>query len=92
MRYYLIEVITTTSGTEARNLYGYDDRNKAIQVFHSKMGANMNESTCAKAQMMILNSANGVEKNEIYEVETEEEEDTTEDTVEETTEETTEEE
>ena len=81
MKYYLIEVITTTSGAEARNIYGYDDRNKAIQVFHSKMGSNINESTCAKAQMMVLNSSNGVEKEEIYEVVTEEE--TTEETTEE---------
>ena len=55
MRYYLVE-ITMTEGDEKEvpGIYMYDDLNKAVSVFHQKLGSMMKVETTLSELVIIF--------------------------------------
>lgn len=67
MKYYLIEIAEGDAKIKGKAVYEYDDRNSAIASFHSKLGVAMKSELYTSEQILVLNSANGVEMSEKFE-------------------------
>lgn len=66
MTYYLIEIAEGDAKIAGKGIYQYADRDLAIANFHSKMGVAMKSELYTREQLMVINSANGVEKQEVW--------------------------
>lgn len=66
MKYYLIEIADGDEKIKGKAIYEFDTRDKAIANFHSKMGVAMKSDMYKSEQLIVINSANGVEVEEIY--------------------------
>lgn len=66
MTYYLIEVSEGDSAIAGKAIYEYEDKDLAIANFHTKMGNAMKSALFSREQVMVINSANGVEKQEVW--------------------------
>lgn len=66
MTYYLIEISEGDSNIAGKGIYTYDTRDLAIANFHTKMGNAMKSALFSREQLMVINSANGVEKQEVW--------------------------
>lgn len=66
--YYLISVVKTNSGAEARNLTSYDTLEKAKIRYHSSIAANMNDEVNVKGFILgIMNEAGSMMIREVWE-------------------------
>lgn len=66
MTYYLIEIAEGDAKIAGKGIYQYADRDLAIANFHTKMGNAMKSALFSREQVMVINSANGVEKQEVW--------------------------
>lgn len=66
MKYYLIEIADGDDKIKGKGIYEYEDRTLAIANFHSKLGVAMKSELYKREQLIVLNSANGIEANEVY--------------------------
>ena len=64
MRFFTIKAVTSTDGTETRDMRGFDTLDEALVRFHSDMSTNINN--CTSVLCMVINSAGGVHKNETW--------------------------
>lgn len=60
MRYYVFVISTSESG-ENRETFAFDNRDGAIEKYHSKMSSAMAGSVINVIQVIVANSANGIE-------------------------------
>lgn len=60
MRYYVL-VISNSSSGEDRQSFGFDTRDGAIQKYHSAMSSAMAGTAITSIQVVVVNSANGIE-------------------------------
>lgn len=66
MKYYLIEISEGDAKIAGKSIYEYEDKDLAIANFHTKMGNAMKSDLFSREQAMVINSANGVEKQEVW--------------------------
>lgn len=66
MTYYLIEISEGDAKIAGKSIYEYEDKDLAIANFHTKMGNAMKSALFSREQVMVINSANGVEKQEVW--------------------------
>lgn len=64
MKYYLIEISEGDAKIAGKAIYEYDSHDMAIANFHSKLGVTMKSDLYTSEQIMVINSANGVEASE----------------------------
>ncbi len=67
MKYYLIQISEGDAKIKGKAIYDYEDRTLAIADFHSKLGTAMKSELYTKSQLLVLNSAGGIEAQEIFE-------------------------
>lgn len=67
MKYFLIEIAEGDAKIKGKGIYEYATRNEAIANFHTKMGNAMKSPLFAREQLIVINSANGVEVAEVFE-------------------------
>ena len=67
MKYFLIEIAEGDAKIAGKGIYEYATRNEAIANFHSKMGTAMKSELYTREQLIVINSANGVEVAEVFE-------------------------
>lgn len=66
MKYYLIEIAEGDLKIAGKAIYEYKTRNEAIANFHAKLANAMKSDLYTSEQVMVINSANGVEMSEKY--------------------------
>ena len=66
MKYYLIEISEGDSSIKGKAIYEYATRNEAVANFHAKLSNAMKSDLYTSEQVMVINSANGVEMAERY--------------------------
>ena len=66
MKYYVIEIAEGDSKIAGKGIYEYATRNEALASFHSKLGVAMKSDLYTREQILVLNSANGIEASEEY--------------------------
>lgn len=60
VKFYVIEISEGDSKIKGKAMYEYDTRNKAVAVFHKKLGTAMASDLYATEQIMVVNSNNVV--------------------------------
>lgn len=85
MKFYLVEISTGDPKIEGKGIYEYDSRNKAVAMFHKKLGTAMDSELYDSEQIFVVNDSNVIIENGKYvrEVMTEEPEESTEESTEE---------
>lgn len=66
MKYFLIEIATGDNKIAGKSIYEYETRNEALANFHSKLGTAMKSALYETEQILVINSANGIEASETY--------------------------
>lgn len=64
MKFYLIEISEGDATIAGKAIYEFDDLDAAVASFHSKMGAAMKSDKFTSEQLMVINSENGVHRDE----------------------------
>lgn len=67
MKYYVVEIQTFVDGTkDSVGIYTFDTKIEAEASFHTRMGGAMKNANVKSENLFVLNSANGVERTELY--------------------------
>lgn len=64
--FYEIEIQVAKDGTESKGMYSYDNRDKAIAVYHQKMASGMQNENLATVLNMVINEHGGTEVKEFW--------------------------
>lgn len=64
MKFYLIEISEGNTKIEGKGVYEYATLDAAVASFHSKMGSAMKSDLFKSEQLVVLNSENGIHKEE----------------------------
>lgn len=64
MEYYLIEISKGDKKIAGVSIYTYTERNDAIAAYHTKLGQAMKSELFEREQLLVINSANGIEAGE----------------------------
>jgi hypothetical protein len=67
MKFYLIEISTGDSKIAGKGIYEYDSRNKAVAMFHKKLGTAMDSELYDSEQIFVVNDSNVIIENGKYE-------------------------
>lgn len=64
MKYYVIEIAEGDSKIAGKGIYEYATRKEALASFHLKLGTAMKSDLYTREQILVLNSANGIEESD----------------------------
>lgn len=65
--FYEIEIQVDKEGKESKGMYSYEDRDKAVAVFHQKMASGMQNENLVSVLNMVINAHGGTEVREYFE-------------------------
>lgn len=66
MKYYLILISEGDPKIKGKAIYEYEDRLSALADFHSKLGVAMKSELYTNCQLLMLNSDNGIEAQDVF--------------------------
>lgn len=69
MRYYTIKILTSTNGTEVRDLRGFDTLDEALMLYYDNLQTSI--AKCKRVYCAIINDVGGVYKKETWSDKTE---------------------
>lgn len=66
MKYYVVEIAEGDKKIAGKGIYEFESRTEAIATFHSKLGVAMKSDLYTSEQILVVNSANGIEAQEVF--------------------------
>lgn len=67
MKFYVIEITTYVDGSkDSYGIYPFEDKTLALASYHQKMSSAMKNENYKTEQILIVNSANGIEAIDMF--------------------------